>query len=443
MARDSKAINDLIKLAEDQGWEVKRTRNGHIRFLPKDKSMAPVVSSGTHSTTRGLGNLRSDLRRSGLKFPDNAGQVPDSQKERQLAQNVEKLREVVITSADHRNPDSMDIELLEIADVEMLSLLSLFIDEGGRLQTICACGRQMHRIVGFVRHLANCEKSIADVAQRYAALNLPEKEPMKRDMQRPPDRERLDCPECSVWFWVSQPHLHEQHMAGEHGMKKCPYCDEWVRMENGQITKHINSCDKRPEGTPPVSAMVVPVIAPAPSKPARRRSAAAKTTAEPAVGGQQEPSRTVKPPRNQSTPPPHPDTEKVNIAPVPSVVPEAPTELQAFVWRRVGHKVTASVYHLYKDCGMVASEGGETGETIDDAYGTYAPVEHVNVDDTMIDLLGLRCCRVCDRRSKKVTVEQIVTEWFHTMDAMRDRTELALQFLIDLADYGYAIKKER
>jgi hypothetical protein len=136
-------------------------------------------------------------------------------------------------------------------------------------------------------------------------------------------------------------------------------------------------------------------------------------------------------------PPPPPRAEPAVLTPNHT--------LQPFVWRRVGNKVTATTYHLYKDCGMVASDTAGVvvapGDPLD-GREVYA-VEHITVDETAIDLLGLRCCRACDRRSKQITVEEMVTEWFSTMDEAAPRDDLALQFLIDISEFGYKIVKAR
>ncbi len=433
--RDSKVIKDLIALAEGQGWTVIQTKNSHIRFMPKDLSKKPVVASGQPSTRRAVDNLKSQLKQAGLVFPDHAGRSP-TQQERRLEEKSEELRQVVLNSLEHLRPTARDYAIIENAEADILALLSLLIADDGRIHLNCPCGINMHRLSGYMKHIGSCEEGHADIARRYAELD-PEVDTVKRDMIHPPDRERLDCPDCPGWFWVSQPHLLEQHMAGEHGMKKCPYCETWHRMEGGQITKHVNSCDERPEGTPPVRGMVVPIGSARPPRAARGQQEVASTRPSPPVaqppappprGGQQAPSKTVQPPRNVSTPPPAPGT---------------PPALQPFVWRRVGNKVTATTYHLYKDCGMVASDTPgimvSPGDPLD-GHEVQA-VEHINVDETAIDLLGLRCCRACERRSKKISIEEMVTEWFSTMDEAADRGELALQFLIDLSEYGYKIVK--
>jgi predicted RNA binding protein YcfA (HicA-like mRNA interferase family) len=53
---------DILKLAEQHGWSVEGTKNGHLRLRHEQASGVVIVSS-TPSDPRALANLRSDLRR--------------------------------------------------------------------------------------------------------------------------------------------------------------------------------------------------------------------------------------------------------------------------------------------------------------------------------------------------------------------------------------------
>ncbi len=55
--------------AEEQGFEIAMTRNGHRKFIPPDKTKAIVYAASTPSDHRALRNLISQLRRSGLIWP--------------------------------------------------------------------------------------------------------------------------------------------------------------------------------------------------------------------------------------------------------------------------------------------------------------------------------------------------------------------------------------
>lgn len=63
-----KHLRKIIKKAKKQGWLVERTKNSHVKFIPKDKSQRPVYTGSTPSDKRALLNLKKDLERSGLKL---------------------------------------------------------------------------------------------------------------------------------------------------------------------------------------------------------------------------------------------------------------------------------------------------------------------------------------------------------------------------------------
>lgn len=56
-----------IVQAREQGWRVNLVANGHIRFLPRDRSVPPVQVSFSPSDHRSRLNERSRLRRAGLE----------------------------------------------------------------------------------------------------------------------------------------------------------------------------------------------------------------------------------------------------------------------------------------------------------------------------------------------------------------------------------------
>lgn len=62
-------LNDLIRAAEEQGFEVRRTKKGHWQFKPPDPNKQIVVLSGTPSDHRSERNALARLRRSGLIYP--------------------------------------------------------------------------------------------------------------------------------------------------------------------------------------------------------------------------------------------------------------------------------------------------------------------------------------------------------------------------------------
>jgi hypothetical protein len=57
----------LVQAAKDQGWVITQTRRLHWRFVPPDKDKPACIASGTPSSKREYQNLRTALRRSGLR----------------------------------------------------------------------------------------------------------------------------------------------------------------------------------------------------------------------------------------------------------------------------------------------------------------------------------------------------------------------------------------
>ncbi len=62
----SKDLKYLIRLAEDSGWSVRRTRGGHWQFVPALAGAQIVTVASTPSDHRAFSNIRAALRRSGL-----------------------------------------------------------------------------------------------------------------------------------------------------------------------------------------------------------------------------------------------------------------------------------------------------------------------------------------------------------------------------------------
>lgn len=63
----SELTQKLIELAIEQGWLVETTKNGHILFKPVDREYGPIFTSSTPSDWRAAWNLRSRLKKAGLK----------------------------------------------------------------------------------------------------------------------------------------------------------------------------------------------------------------------------------------------------------------------------------------------------------------------------------------------------------------------------------------
>jgi hypothetical protein len=67
-----KELRQLLKACEDQGFQVKRTRRGHL--MVSDENGRPVTTiSGTPSDPRSWLNALAQLKRAGLVWPPPKG----------------------------------------------------------------------------------------------------------------------------------------------------------------------------------------------------------------------------------------------------------------------------------------------------------------------------------------------------------------------------------
>lgn len=66
-ATQSPGLRALIVAAEAQGWAVESTGSCHLRWIPPDRTRPIVHSAATPSDWQAVANLRSQLRRSGLR----------------------------------------------------------------------------------------------------------------------------------------------------------------------------------------------------------------------------------------------------------------------------------------------------------------------------------------------------------------------------------------
>lgn len=62
-------IRKIEKAAREQGWEVGRTKKGHLKFVPPDPSKNIVIGSGAPSDQRAIRNLLAELKRQGFIWP--------------------------------------------------------------------------------------------------------------------------------------------------------------------------------------------------------------------------------------------------------------------------------------------------------------------------------------------------------------------------------------
>ncbi|MGQ0697524.1 MAG: type II toxin-antitoxin system HicA family toxin [Panacagrimonas sp.] len=70
LARGRERLRGLIEFALGEGWCVKRTRGGHLKFSKPD--CAPIYTSSTASDHRAELNARAQLRRAGRQAQENA-----------------------------------------------------------------------------------------------------------------------------------------------------------------------------------------------------------------------------------------------------------------------------------------------------------------------------------------------------------------------------------
>jgi hypothetical protein len=438
----TKRLKTLRRLATQQGWEVGRSANGHLTWVPP-RDGPTITSSSTPSTYGGIRNLENDLKRAGLRLDGSRPTNADAEFE--TAVEIEKLRATLMEKLQARGSQRPeDFALLLSASPELLMCIASTVDtskDNKPLTMTCRCGIQKMYLSGFVNHLASCDEAQVSITENLEEMSV------DRNMKSPPLRERLSCPECSEWFWVSQPHLLQQHMDREHGKQPCVYCEKWFAVSRGGIVKHMRVCSMRP-----------PEAEPAPVETGYEQRGGARRP-DPIVVSTRRPERggtLSNPPVPAATPverPAEPVAASVMTAPAPAVAnPEPEPHLGAgeldmthtdhstrrITYRRPGERVTSKTYHLYEKCPSLpaASEGYKMSD------GSWVvATEHVDLDDMMIELLGLNLCRYCERKSKDVPAAQVIAEALATAPEGLSHEELAKTIVTDLIEYGYPMKK--
>jgi hypothetical protein len=63
-------IEDAVAVARRQGFQISRTTEGHYRCVPPDRTKPLALISAGHGSRRSLENGISQLRRSGLIYPE-------------------------------------------------------------------------------------------------------------------------------------------------------------------------------------------------------------------------------------------------------------------------------------------------------------------------------------------------------------------------------------
>ena len=74
-ASDKKRFQNIFAAAEAQGWRVSQLKSGHWILFPPDKSLSPVVTSGSASDWRSEKNFMSELKKRGFIPPSGLGNV--------------------------------------------------------------------------------------------------------------------------------------------------------------------------------------------------------------------------------------------------------------------------------------------------------------------------------------------------------------------------------
>lgn len=80
-------------------------------------------------------------------------------------------------------------------------------------------------------------------ALKASEPDTPTKEvPVDRDLTLPPpERERINCPDCPEFFWNTQPHMLDRHLYVTHGKVSCPHCGKM--MLSTSLDQHVReSC---------------------------------------------------------------------------------------------------------------------------------------------------------------------------------------------------------
>lgn len=78
LARGHKRLRALIEFAVAEGWHVKRTRSGHLKFTRQGS--APIYTSSTASDYRADLNAKAQLRRANRDAQSSPTQASEGQR---------------------------------------------------------------------------------------------------------------------------------------------------------------------------------------------------------------------------------------------------------------------------------------------------------------------------------------------------------------------------
>lgn len=283
-----KSLSELEKLATEQGWEVARTNGGHLQWTNPEGEV--LRTSSTPSDEGIIRTIRNDLKKSGLILDKNeAKRLKRMMRKGQTVPNpvtgkaafelhaiewkppnkpiAEWTDEEILQGADHMDRVEPNTQVKAVGElssrerkayVEMVRHSGDYGDDDRYWPETCAtCGYR-----GEADHDVTLGLYVHLLANRDHNPTPPEGKELlvKRDMTRPPARERLDCRFCPEWFWVSQPEALAKHASVDHGKAECPYCHEWFSTIKGGLGKHMKACPKGGEQAA-AQAKVLPVEA--------------------------------------------------------------------------------------------------------------------------------------------------------------------------------------
>lgn len=258
MASPTKDLNELKRIATSQGWEVLDASGGHLRWVPPDGGDY-VATSSTPSDSNIIKTIKKDLA--------NAGLVLDKAQAKRLKRAVKTGQPVRLKAtrvqdginADNVDCDVSDEAILVALEKEMPELFATISHSSQRKNIACRMIREWGSKGEFPLECATCGRTWTEPLglATHIFKNCPDHEPkwnrqpketsVDRNMTAPPERERLNCPYCPEWFWVSQDEALDKHTRGEHGRASCPFCKDYFFVNKGGLDKHMRACRSGPD----------------------------------------------------------------------------------------------------------------------------------------------------------------------------------------------------
>ncbi len=294
----NKDLTELQRIARDQDWLVERTPGSHFKWSPPDGS-APVITSSTPSDQNIIKTIKSDLSKAGLILDKGEarrlkkkiklglvdGVTPDGRVGfdtktlpsfmRPNSPLVEWTDEQIFQAVEHMN----QTQPTEYADrisaltsrqrkayAEMMRRAGDYSDDG----TVATYWPKTCETCGYAPDKGDVtlDLYVHLLSNRDHNPTPPEgmESIVKRDQINPPARERLNCPFCAEWFWISQPVGLATHAATDHAKAECPYCNKYFSTIKGGLGKHMRTCPAGGEQAL-AAAKVTPNIEPETIKP--------------------------------------------------------------------------------------------------------------------------------------------------------------------------------